>query len=80
MGGKESKPRGSVGWATTDEPSPLGSSAVVLPNEEYTSFHFDEATFKAKLAQAAKTLRKLLDTTRDPKLPLEVPHVYDVRA
>jgi len=38
---------------------------------------FSEYTFRAKVDDALDTVRKILDTTKHPARPADVPHTYD---
>lgn len=36
--------------------------------------NFDESAFRTKVEDALTVVKKILDNTRDPKLPADVPH------
>ena len=38
---------------------------------------FSDYEFRAKVDAALETVRKILDTTKHPARPADVPHVYD---
>jgi hypothetical protein len=66
---------GGDGFADSSEKGRFVTRAGGRRQERMNSF--SEYTFRAKVDDALDTVRKILDTTKHPARPADVPHTYD---